>query len=268
MDTVVRDILSNPDAANGQPRDPMRSAQANMRPQHLRRFYKSVESAERDGRFVVLLDGRPVKTPGKNLLSLDTSEAASLIAAEFEAQVVTIDPSKMPCYRLANTAIDGVVCDMQAVLEDVLRYCGSDLLFYRAEGPDALVELQRRHWDPVVEWAEGLAGSRFNLAEGVMHVAQPRASVAAIGVHLNTISDPIVMAALHSIMTLTGSALLALAVWKGEIDADTAWTAAHVDEDWNIAQWGEDAEAAARRRMRRAEMDAAVRLMRALEKAA
>jgi len=264
MDFPVRDILSFSDPKADEPRDPMVSAQANMRASLPKRFYKLVETGERDGAHHVLLDGRAVKTPGKNTLYFATPDAAGLVAAEFDGQGEEIDPVTMPCYRLANTAIDGVASDMQAVLEDILRYCGTDLLFYRADGPEGLEQRQREIWDPVVDWAESLAGARFRLAEGVIHVAQPREAIAALGIHLKTITDPVVLAALHSMTTLTGSALLAIAVWKDELTAEKAWEAAHVDEDWNIAQWGEDTEAKARRAMRWSEMDAADRLIRAL----
>ncbi|WP_421850769.1 ATP12 family chaperone protein [Oricola sp.] len=262
----MRDQLSNPE--NGVSSDPMHSAQQNMRKVLPKRFYKEVSTGERDGRFHVLLDGRAAKTPGQNPLALATGSAADLIAAEFEAQSEDIDPSTMPCYRLANTGIDGVAVDMQAVLEDVLRFCGTDLLFYRADGPEGLVANQRTHWDPVIDWAEELAGARFILAEGIIHAAQPRAAIAGMGVHLKTIDDPIELAALHSMTTLTGSALLAIAVWKGRITAGDAWTAAHVDEDWNIAQWGQDAEAADRRDKRWSEMSAAERLAKSLSRQA
>ncbi|MAS03550.1 MAG: ATPase [Ahrensia sp.] len=264
MDFLVRDILSLSDPKADEPRDPMVSAQASMRAALPKRFYKQVETGERDGVHHVLLDGRAVKTPGKNTLAFATPEAAGLVAAEFDGQGEEIDPNTMPCYRLANTAIDGVASDMQAVLEDILRYCGTDLLFYRADGPEGLEARQREIWDPVVDWADSLAGARFSLAEGVIHVAQPREAIAGLGIHLKTVTDPVVLAALHSMTTLTGSALLAIAVWKGELTAEQAWEAAHVDEDWNIAQWGEDAEAKARRVRRWSEMDAADRLIRAL----
>ncbi|TCD12390.1 ATP12 family chaperone protein [Oricola cellulosilytica] len=260
----MRDILSNPDNDNASPRDPVRDAQENMRRTLPKRFYKAASVGERDGMHHVLLDGRAVRTPGQNALAFSTPAAADLIAGEFNAQGEFIDPAAMPCYRLTNTAIDGVATDMQAVLEDILRYCGTDMLFYRAERPEGLVARQRALWDPLVEWAEGLAGARFVMVEGIVHQAQPRASIAAMGVHLNTVEEPVVMAALHSMTTLTGSALLALAVWKGAISAGDAWTAAHVDEDWNISNWGDDAEAAARREARWREMDAADRLVKAL----
>ncbi|MFZ2101494.1 MAG: ATP12 family protein [Oricola sp.] len=260
----MRDILSDLDSGPDEARDPMRSAQENMRRPLPKRFYERAETGEREGAHHVLLDGRAVKTPGKNALAFATPAAAQLIADEFAAQGENIDPATMPCYRLANTAVDGVGSDMQAVLEDVLRYCGTDLLFYRAASPQELADRQRELWDPVVDWADSLAGSRFNLAEGVVHVAQPREAIAAIGVHLNTIRDPLVLAAIHSMTTLMGSAMLALAVWKGELSAQQAWDAAHVDEDWNISHWGEDTEAKMRRANRWAEMEAAARMIEAL----
>ena len=45
--------------------------------------------------------------------------------------------------------------------------------------------------------------------------------------------------------TLTGSLALALAVASGEMSVDAAWTAAHVDEDFQMRTWGADAEALA-----------------------
>src|SRR5690606_3286346 len=113
--------------------------------------------------------------------------------------------------------------------------------------PQGLVERQNTHWDPVLDWVRSTLGARFNLAEGVIHVEQPRESIAVLGAHLRQRSEPMRLAALHLMTSLTGSALLALAVEAGEVDAEAAWRAAHVDEDWQIEQWGQDAEAVARR---------------------
>src|SRR5690606_31287418 len=121
---------------------------------------------------------------------------------------------------------------------------------YRADTPRELVERQARAWDPLVDWAHSALGARFILAEGVMPVEQPRETIAVLGVHLAQRREPFRIAALHVITSLTGSALLAMAVEAGELEAERAWTAAHVDEDWNIDQWGEDAEASARRAKR------------------
>lgn len=261
----MRDILNDLEAGRllSDP-DPMRRAQIQMRTPLPKRFYKDVVAEEGEGGFVVKLDGKAVRTPGKALLLLPAARAARLVADEFAAQGDTLDLASMPGYRLANTAIDGVASDPQAVLEDILRFASSDLLCYRAEGPETLVRRQSQAWDPVIDWARAVLGARFNLAEGVIHVEQPREAIAAFGVHLNQRAEPLRLAALHVMTTLTGSALLALAVDFGELDAETAWSAAHVDEDFQAEHWGQDSEALARRARRKRDMMAAAELIAAI----
>lgn len=260
----MRDILNDLDGGFLSDPDPVKRAQIQMRQPLPKRFYKDVAVAPVDGGFGVHLDGRPVRTPGKGPVALRTEAAARLIADEFEAQEAEINPVRMPVTRLVNTVIDGVALDPDAVAEDMLRYASTDLLCYRADSPARLVELQAQAWDPILDWARNRLGARLYLAEGVMHVEQPREAIAAIGVHLRLDPDPFRLGCLHVMTTLTGSALLALAVDAGEIDAETAWTLAHVDEDWTISQWGEDAEAAAARANRLRDMRAADALLKAV----
>lgn len=261
----MRDILNDLEAGRllSDP-DPMRRAQLQMRTPPPKRFYKQAAAAAGEGGFVVHLDGKPVKTPGKALLVLPTEKAAQLVADEFAAQGETLDLSSMPVFRLVNTALDGVANDPQAVLEDILRFASSDMLCYRAEGPDTLVRRQAEAWDPVIDWARATLGARLNLAEGVIHVEQPREAIAVLGVHLSQRAEPLRLAALHVMTSLTGSALLALAVDFGELDAEAAWNAAHVDEDFQAGQWGQDSEALARRASRKRDMMAAADLLEAI----
>ena len=261
----MRDLLNDLEDGNhlSDP-DPVRRAQNQMRQALPKRFYADAAVAATAEGFAVHLDGKPVRTPGRALLALPSEAAAALVAAEFSAQGETIDPVSMPVLRLVNTALDGVAADTQAVLEDVMRFSASDLVCYRAGEPEALVARQAQAWDPVLDWARAALGARFFLAEGVMHVEQPRESVGAVGLWLRQRDEPLRLAALHVMTTLTGSALIALAVEAGGLAPDEAWAAAHVDEDWNAELWGEDAEAAARRQARRRDFDAAVALLRAL----
>lgn len=256
----MRDILSDLDGHD----DPARRAQRAMKTPLPKRFYKAAGVGKSESGFSVELDGKVAKTPGKAPLVLPSEAAAELVAAEFAAQGETIDPATMPVLRLVNTAIDGVAADPQAVHEDILRFSSSDLLCYRAGSPASLVDRQNEAWDPVIDWARASLGARFVLAEGVMHVAQPREAIAAFGAHLSRYADPFQLAAIHSMTSLTGSALLALAVATGALSAEDAWSAAHVDEDFNAALWGEDAEASARRAFRAKEMMAAASLLSAL----
>lgn len=262
----MRDILNDLEAGKhlSDP-DPVRRAQIQMKTHLPKRFYKDVSVVAVEDGFVVHLDGKPVRTPGKALLALPTEKAAALVANEFAAQGETIDPVTMPVLRLVNTAIDGVASDPQAVLEDVLRFASSDLTCYRADAPQGLVERQNQHWDPVIDWARATLGARFNLAEGIINVEQPRESLAVLGAHLAQRAEPLRLAAIHVMTSLTGSALLALAVDYGALDGDAAWAAGHVDEDWQVEHWGQDAEAVARRSARKRDMMAAVGLLDALK---
>ncbi len=242
-------------------KDPMKVAAASMRDVLPKRFYQKVEVEEGAGAFSVKLDGRAVKTPSRNPFLLPSRQVAQIAAAEWDAQEERIDPTSMPLTRLANTAIDGVARDMQAVKEDIIRFASSDLICYRADQPQGLVMLQQRHWDPLIDWAAGTLSARFILAEGIIHVAQPAEAMAAFGVYVGAIDDAMVLASVHTLTSITGSAVIGMAVWKEFIDADAAWLAAHVDEDWQISQWGEDFEAVQRRNVRRAELDASVSLL-------
>jgi len=224
-----------------------------------KRFYKEV-AVKDGGRASILLEGKPVRTPGKALLTLPSRALAEAVASEWRAQRERIDPSTMPLTRLANSAIDGVAGREQAVIDDIVRHAASDLLCYRAEGPEALVEAQGKHWDPVLAFAREELKAPLVLAEGIVHVAQPEASLTRIRGEMEGL-DPFSLAALHVMTALTGSALLALAVLKGRLSPEEAWEAAHVDEDFQISQWGEDAEAATRRENRWRDFAAAARAL-------
>lgn len=254
----MREILTNLEAESyvSDP-DPMKRAQIQMRTPLPKRFYKQAAVACADGSFLVQLDGRPVKTPARNLLSFPTAAAAQLVADEFAEQDNDINPALMPCTRLANTAIDGVAAEIEAVQEDIIRFASNDLICYRAEGPGALVARQAEVWDRYIDWTRSRYGARLYLAEGVIHVAQPRDAIALIGAAVKQISEPLRLACVHTMTTLTGSAIFALAIHEGEVDAGEAWQAAHLDEDWTIEHWGEDREATERRTARWQDMKAA-----------
>jgi chaperone required for assembly of F1-ATPase len=170
----------------------------------------------------------------------------------------------MPLTRLANSIIDGVTGRVDAVVEDIAKYLETDLLFYRAGHPDALVARETAHWDRVLFWAAETLEARFILTEGIVHVHQPAQAVAAARKALP--SDPWVVGALHIVTTLTGSVLLALALMAGRLDADEVWAAAHINEDWNSEQWGADEEATVRQAARLVDFRAAAAVLAAQAK--
>jgi chaperone required for assembly of F1-ATPase len=228
--------------------DPQEAIRQTSRAPQRKRFYKAAAIEDVAGGFALVLDGKPVRTPAGQPLVVPRRNIAQAIVEEWNAQGEFIDPTTMPLTRLANSVIAGVVGNVDAVRADVAKYFESDLLFYRAAHPEALVAREGEYWDPVLFWAADALGARFVLAEGIVHVRQPETAVVAATAALP--DDPWAIAALHVVTTVTGSALLALALSRGARTADEVWAAAHVDEDWNIAQWGADAEVMARRNAR------------------
>lgn len=245
------------------PKVPLREAP----PPLPKRFYKTVAveavaqaAAPRAGDYRILLDGRPARTPRKKPLVLPARALADAVAEEWSMQSEHIDPARMPLTRLVNTVLDGVAGREAHVAADIIKYAGSDLTCYRADSPRELAERQETHWQPLLHWAQSELGAAFVCAVGVMPVSQPAAALEKFSGAVSGL-DAYRLAALHVMTTLTGSAVVALAVLRNKISLEGAWTAAHVDEDWQISQWGEDADAARRRRQRWAEMQAAGRLL-------
>jgi chaperone required for assembly of F1-ATPase len=231
-----------------------------LKPVLPKRFYKDAAVEQRDGKFLILLDGRGVKTPKKRDLALPTQTLADAIAVEWAEQGERIDPATMPLTRIANTAIDAVADHMVAVADDIQAFAGNDLTCYRAEGPEALVRRQSDAWDPVLDWAKTTLGADFLVVQGIVPIEQPASSIAAVGKAIEG-AGPFRLAALHMMTTLTGSALIALAHALGRLTLEEAWAAAHVDETWQAEQWGWDAEAQARARHRKEEFSAASRAL-------
>ncbi|SDU20455.1 ATP12 family chaperone protein [Stappia sp. ES.058] len=257
----MRDLLEELEAGGGAI-DPVERAKTLSRKQLPKRFYTVVSvDAGADG-FSVMLDGRPVKTAQRSRLVLPDEGLARRVADEWDAQEKEIDPLRMPLTRIANVALDAVSKRMAEVADDIAGYAGNDLLFYRAEMPDTLVQRQNEQWGRVLAWAEARYAGRFILAQGIMPVHQDDELIARIRERLEPAS-PLWLAALHVATTLTGSALLALALAHEAFEAEVLWSAAHLDEDWNIEQWGADEEAQRTRALRRRDFDAAALVLAA-----
>ncbi len=248
--------------AGKSPLDPREASRKSSRTALRKKFYQNAATVDVPGGFAVALDGKPIRTPGKNALIAPNRQIADLMAAEWNAQGEMIDPMAMPVTRLANSVIDGVTGKTEAVTEDVAKYFKSDLLFYRASFPEELIARQAQQWDPVLRWAADNLGARFILTEGIVHVNQPDAAVAAARAKLP--KDAWAVAAMHVATTISGSALLALALNEGAMDRDQVWAAAHVDEDWNREKWGMDDEVEAFRAARRRDFEAAAAVIKAL----
>ncbi len=219
-----------------------------------KRFYKEVGVGEGN---TILLDGRAVKTPLKARLALPNAKLAEAVAAEWRAQEGVINPALMPLTKLANTAIDRAGPERAHVTGEVVAFAGTDLVCYRADEPERLITLQTKAWDPVLEWARARLDADFARTHGILHVKQPPEALDAVGRKIASL-NAFELTAIHNLTTLTGSALLALMLHARAIKPEEAWEAAHVDEDYQISEWGEDFEAADRRARRKAEFDATV----------
>jgi chaperone required for assembly of F1-ATPase len=253
----MRDLFE--DIFRVEPIDPVGSARRAMRPQLRRRFYETVTVSEEDGGFALKLDGRATRTPACRALATPTRDLAEAIASEWRAQGDHVDPATMPLTRLANSVIDGVADATGQVAAEAEKYLGTDLVFYRAAAPERLVGRQSQAWDPLLDWAREAFGARFVLSQAMAYVAQPEPAMAAMRAAFPR--DPWRLGAFHSMTTLTGSGMIALAVLHSRLSADQAWSAAHVDEDWNMERWGRDALALKRRAFRFAEMQAAATVL-------
>lgn len=257
----MRDIFE--EIYTNDPLDPTEAARSAMRLQRRKRFYQDAEVAENVAGFAVQLDGHPVRTPARQVLAAPTRALAQALADEWRAQTDVIDPAQMPLTRLANTIVDGVASARTQVAAEIEKYLGCDLVFYRAAAPEGLVARQAQAWDPIVGWARDRLGASFVLTEGVTFVRQPDHAVAAARAAIG--SHPWRLGALHAVTTLTGSALTALMLARGQLSLDAAWAAAHVDEDWNMAFWGRDELAMQRRAFRFRDMQAAASVLELLD---
>lgn len=232
-------------------------AQKHVQRELPKRFYKTAGVSEVDEGFAVTLDDRRTRTPGKVAITVPGRALAEHMAAEWAAQGEHIDPLKMPVVRLVNAGVEAGQEGIEALCDEVVKYAGTDLLCYRADSPRELVAEQEARWDPVLTLLARHYGVSFQTTVGIMHEAQPEATLA----RLKQVLAPAKLleaTAMASLAGLTGSGLLALGLGHDLLDAEAVWTAAHVDEDYNIKLWGRDPEAEERRTQRRTEFDAAV----------
>jgi chaperone required for assembly of F1-ATPase len=210
-----------------------------------KRFYKQVSAGPQGDGFGVFLDGKPVKTPAGSILSVPNAALAALLAAEWDAQTTHIEAAKMPATRLAFTAIDFVGGARDATAAEIGRYAGTDGICYFADGPEALVERQVARWAPVIEWAEAALGVQFVRVTGIRHKDQQAATLLRLARRAEEEDDFGLVGLAHA-TALFGSAILAFALFAGELDGPAALDLSRLDEIFQQERWGVDEEAAER----------------------
>ncbi|MCS6761150.1 MAG: ATPase [Candidatus Devosia symbiotica] len=240
------------------------------RAQHLnrvelpKRFYRDVAAEPVEGGFMVTLDGRQVRTPGLKVpVTVPAEPIAAAMAAEWAAQGEFINPGTMPTVRLINSAVESGEANISAFRDEIIKFASGDLLLYRAESPQPLVAAQEQHWDRALVGIARHFGVSFQPTFAIQHQPQPQATLDRLAAALEP-EHLITLTAMVSMIGLTGSGLLTLGYWHKVLLAEDVWVAAHVDEDYQITQWGEDEEAIARQAMRRVEFDTAVAVLEAM----
>lgn len=229
----------------------------------MKRFYDKAQVRSCGESFEILLDGRPVRTPGRLPLAVPSEALAQAIADEWEAQQDKIDPHAMPLTGLANAAIERIAPDREAFAAGLAAYGESDLLCYRADQPGALAGRQAEAWDPLLAWARSRFDVDFETVCGVMHRAQAPATIERLAGAVSA-RDAFELAGLSPLVTVGGSLVIALALAEGAVGLDQAWTAATIDEAWQAEKWGEDAEAARALQARREAFEAGYRFLQLL----
>lgn len=238
-------------------------AQAHVKRELPKRFYKEATVQPMEGGFAVALDGRVPRTPGMKHVVVPLESIAQAMAVEWAAQGKEIDPMTMPMTRLVNSAVEAGEETVPALRDEIIKYAGNDLLLYRADSPETLVRRQDELWDAVLVKLARHFGVSFQPTIGILHQAQPPGTLARLRVALED-ESLFPLTAMNAVMSITGSGLLALALQHRLITPEEAWVAAHVDEDHNVSLWGEVEEITERRAKRKAEFDSAVRLMELL----
>jgi chaperone required for assembly of F1-ATPase len=253
----VREFLEDADKHRD---DGYGRAQAHVKRELPKRFYKDATVTPIEGGFAVALDGRVPRTPGLKHVVVPLQSIAEVMATEWAAQDKEIDPMTMPMTRLVNSAVEAGEETVPALRDEIIKYAGNDLLLYRADTPETLVRRQEEVWDAVLVKLARHFGVSFQPTIGILHQAQPPATLTRLRAALAS-EALFPLTAMNAVMSITGSGLLALALRHQLITPEEAWVAAHVDEDHNVSLWGEVEEITERRTKRKAEFDSAVRLM-------
>lgn len=219
----------------------------------MKRFYKEVAAVPADGGgYGITLDGRPVRTPARAPLVLPNARLAEAVVREWTDQGEEIDPASMPMTGFANAAIDRIAPDPADFADGIARYGESDLLCYRADAPPELAARQAAQWQPLLDWAQARFGVDFAVTSGIAHVAQPVATLDALRAAV-TAFDPFTLAALSTLVSLSGSLVIGLAAVERTFPLGALWQASELDELFQAELWGDDDEALARRALRHEE---------------
>ncbi len=230
----------------------------------MKRFWEAALAVPRlEGGYGVVLDGRPLRLPGGNILTTECRPLAEAIADEWHkaggAKGGEMGQEDVPLTRLLGAAQERIAPDPRPIVEGIARYGETDLLCYRAQD-HRLAARQAEAWQPVLEWAARALHAPLSVTQGLMPVPQPQESLAALQAAVAR-HDAAGLAALGVAVPALGSLVLGLALSLGRLDADEAHRLAILDDLYQEEFWGSDDEAEARREDRLSEVRLAARFM-------
>ena len=227
----------------------------------MKRFWRDVSVVPAEGGWRVALDGRPVRTQGGAAQIVPTQRLAEALADEWRAQDEDVDPRGFPLRDMANFALDQVLPEREATIQRVLAYAETDTLCYRADPDEPLYRRQLALWEPLLTPAEALHGIKLERVSGIVHRAQPPATLARLRTILEE-QDSFTLAALATLAPLAASLTIALAAPDPDADTAALFAAANCEQDWQAELWGWEAEAEANRAARLESFEAAARFAR------
>jgi chaperone required for assembly of F1-ATPase len=226
----------------------------------VKRFYKSVAIANFANGWRILLDSKPIRTPAKSFLVVPTVALAQALAGEWDAQIGTVNPHAMPLNRTANTILDRIAGNRGTVVAEIAKYGETDVICYFADAPDDLVARQQAQWAPLHVWARETLKAGLKTSVGIMHQPQDADAIQQMQAAVTACTDW-QLAPLHTIVSISGSVVIGLALLAGRLTVEQAWTAGQVDELFQLEFWGEDHFAAKNRADRLADLASAARFL-------
>ncbi|KAJ1644533.1 chaperone [Coemansia asiatica] len=208
----------------------------------IRRFWRNVGVEERDGALAVVLDNRPIKTPDGQQIRIAPSQSilAWLVAGEWEAQREFLGSHSLPLTSLVCRAIDGLA-DQQVridVIDELIKYFHTDSACLHEHFPQSLVDLQLKHYMPIVSWARETYGIDIAVTDNIFALRQSSQAADELR-RVVSLFCPLKLAAFEKAVMTAKSFLIGLALVEQRITAEQAAAAAQVETSAQTQLWGE-----------------------------
>ncbi|EGD82241.1 ATP synthase F1 complex assembly factor 2 [Salpingoeca rosetta] len=204
----------------------------------IKRFYEKASVVPCDGGFQVHLDKRSLKTPKRNTFVVPSEELAHTVAFEWDVQGDVIEPSSMNVTLLCNTAIDNPSgMSHEDRIDNVEPFMRTDTVCFREDTSRALIDMQSEIWDPIVEWF----AMRYNQPLMVTYRLDEVQSPEAVAIMRRELlgMTPFELTAYELAADTAKSAVIALALREGAINAQEATAAARLETDFQTSRFGE-----------------------------